>query len=312
MRTPVVVIAMLCSALAHAAPEIDVKDASGWTALQRAAQSGDLAEIAALLAKGAAIDASSPTVYAGATAMEIALQFSEPPAAKLLLDRGASIAGPIGPRVLALAAREGADDIIDALLVRGVKVSDGYALSLAAKYNRVSSIAKLVKAGAKVSAPDKNDHDFTPLMVACQENHLEAAKALLAAGARIDDQDTEKNTALQWAVFAARPVEIHIYDKIGGPHNTLFRPQPSAPLVKLLVERGAKLELANDGKDTPLHHAAMLDAKAAAEVLVAAGANRAAKNAEGKTPLDLARARKNSVVDVLGPPPPRKPGPRRP
>ncbi len=301
MRVLVLVL-LLGASIASAAPDVDVKDSSGWTALQRAAQSGDVKEIDALLAKGADLEANAANVYSGATAMEIALQFSRPEAAKHLLDRGASITGPIGARVLALAAREGADDIIDVLVKRGVKVTGGSELALAAHYGRTSSIIRLVKAGARVNDADVNDHHFTPLMVACQNNQLEAAKALLDAGARINMQDDEKLTALHWAVFAARPDEIHMYRKLGERHDTVFRAKPSAPLVKLLITRGAKLEIVDDHRNTPLHQAAMMDAAAAAEVLVKAGANRAAKNSAGKTPLELAADRENSVVDVLGPP----------
>lgn len=307
MRACVLLIAVGWSGMAAAAPSIDAKDSSGWTALQRAARAGDLTEIAALIAKGASLEASSPQVYDGATAVEIALQFSAPPAAKLLLDRGASIAGPIGPKVVALAAREGADDVIDVLLKRGVKVAGSDALSLAAKYNHASSIIKLVKAGADVNAPDVNDHHFTPLMAACQDNQLEAAKALLDAGARVNEQDDEKSTALHWAVFAARPIEIHMYRDLSQPHDTIYRPQPKAPLVKLLIDRGAKIEIVDDHRNTALHHAALMNARSAAEVLVKAGANRAAKNADGKTPLALAKDRNNSVVEVLGPPRARRP-----
>jgi ankyrin repeat protein len=281
--------------------DIDQKDESGWTALQRAAEGGDLKEIEALLAQGASLEASSPGVYGGATAFEIALEFSQPEAAKLLLDRGASIAGAIGTQALALAARDGDDAILDALLARGVVVTSTGALALAAKFDRVSTIAKLIKAGAAVNAADADDHHFTPLMVACMEGKLEAARALLAAGARIDAQDDERSTALHWAVFASRPVEIHMYEDLGKPHTTIFRPRPDAPVVKLLITHGAKLDLADGDANTPLHEAALMDARAAAELLVAAGANRALRNRDGKTALDLARARKNSVEDVLGP-----------
>lgn len=284
---------------AAAAADVNALDSSGWTALQRAAESGKLDEITALLAAGAAIDARSPTVYDGATAFEIALQFGQPEAAKLLLDRGASIAGATGTNALALAARDGDDELLDVLLARGVPVTGTRALSLAAKFGRTGAIAMLLRAGAPVNGTDADDHHYTPLIVACQEGQLDAARVLLDAGANIDALDDDHTNVLHWAVYAARPAEIHMYRDIGGPHDTIYEPHPTAPLVALLIARGVKLEVTDAGGNTALHEAVLMDARAAAEELVKAGANRAAKNHDGKTPLDLARDRKNSVVDVL-------------
>lgn len=287
---------------------VDDRDASGWTALQRAAEGGDLAELTALLDRGANLEASSPQVYGGATAMVIALEFSEPLAAKLLIDRGASVAGAAGTEALVLAARDGADDLVDLLLQRGVPVRGTRALDAAAKYGRVSAIQRLLRAGAPVNQPDANDHQFTPLMIACMENQLEAARTLLAAGANVNAQDDDGTTVLHWAVFAARPDELHLYRELGQPHDTVYRPQQHAPLVELLLARGAKLEVADAAGNTALHQAAMMDARAAALVLIAAGANRAARNREGKTAYELAVDRHNSVEDALAP----RPGGARP
>jgi ankyrin repeat protein len=279
--------------------DVNARDTSGWTALQHAAEDGKLDDIKALLAAGAAIDARSPTVYDGATAFEIALQFGQPEAAKLLLDRGASIAGATGTNALALAARDGDDELLDVLLARGIPVTGIRALSLAAKFGRARAIATLLRAGAPVNGTDADDHHYTPLIIACQDGQLDAARVLIDAGANIDALDDDHTNVLHWAVFAARPAEIHIYRDIGGPHDTVYGPHPTAPLVALLVARGVKLEVTDSNGNTALHEAAMMDARAAAEVLVKAGANRVAKNHDGKTPLDLARDRKNSVVDVL-------------
>jgi ankyrin repeat protein len=137
------------------------------------------------------------------------------------------------------------------------------------------------------------------LIVACQENKLDAARTLLDAGAKAEQRDADGTTALHWAVFGARPIEIHMYEDLGKPHTTVFEPQGSAPLVELLVARGAHPDTADNDGNTALHQAAMMDAAAAAKVLVTAGADRTKKNHDGKTALELARVRNNSVVDVL-------------
>jgi ankyrin repeat protein len=69
--------------------------------------------------------------------------------------------------------------------------------------------------------------------------------------------------------------------------------------VRLLLAKGAKLDAVDAARNTALHHAAMVDARAAAAILRTAGAKRALRDADRKTALELARDRGNSVVDVL-------------
>ena len=293
-------LALLLGMRAAYATPVDTPDSQGWTPLMRAAMDGDTSEIAALLDKGAQIEASHPKVYAGATPVVIALEFGQHDAAKLLLDRGASIAGTRGTSALELAARDGDDEILDRLLAAKVSPKHTTALHAAAKYGHVSAIQKLIKAGAPVRAADKNDHNYTPFIVACQNRQAAAAKALLAAGANVNDIDADGTPALHWAVFAERPEEIHEYEDLGQPHTTSFVPRKNAPLLKLmLATKGIKKDVVDQDGNTALHQAAMMDAAAAAQLLVAAGVSRTKKNRAGETAYDLAKARNNSVEPIL-------------
>jgi ankyrin repeat protein len=306
MRACLVIAVLVVSAsaaLAQPKSNVDAMDSNGWTALMRAAQDGKTSEITSLLDRGANIEASHPKVYDGATPLGIALHFDEHDAAVLLLDRGASIRGKHGTLALVLAARSGYDDIIDRLVAAKVSPKGTLALHAAAKYGRVSTLQKLVKAGAQVRAKNKDDHDYTAFIVACQEGEVDAARVLLLMGANVNDVDADGTPALHWAVFAERPVEIHEYSDMGGPHDTYYEPRKDAPLVKLLVGKRAKLEATDPDGNTALHQAAMMDSAAAAKVLLAAGAKRTTKNKEGKTAYDLAKARKNSVEPILRPKP---------
>jgi ankyrin repeat protein len=297
----VLTIAVLVSTAAYAQTKDDVEavDSSGWTALMRAAEDGKTAEITALLARGAKLEASNPKVYWGATPVVIALEYSQHDAATLLLDRGASVAGQTGIAALELAARSGFDDLVDRLLAAKVSPKGTRAVHLAAMFGHVSTIKKLVKAGAAVRSPNKADHSYTPFIVACQNRQVEAARTLLELGADVNDIDADGTPALHWAVFGERPNEIHIYAELGGPHDTVYQPHKDAPLVKLLVDNGAKLDTIDHDGNTALHEAAIMDAAAAAQVLLAAGADRTKKNHDGKTAYDLANHRDNSVAPIL-------------
>jgi uncharacterized protein len=297
----IVALALVVSTVASAQSKADVEDvdSSGWTALMRAAEFGKIDEIRNLLDRGAKLEASNPKVYDGATAMVIALHFDEHDAAVLLLDRGASTAGKLGTDALVLAARSGYDDLVDRLLAAKVVMDGGHSLRVAAKFGRVSTIKKLVKAGAKVRDADKRDHGYTPFIVACQEGQLAAARTLLSLGANVNDVDADGTSALHWAVFGERPAEAHIYRGGHGPHDTTFTQLKDAPLVRLLIQKKAKLEALDGEGNTPLHKAAMFDAIAPAKVLLAAGASRTKKNGEGKTPYELAKERDNEVEAIL-------------
>ena len=96
------------------------------------------------------------------------------------------------------------------------------------------------------------------------------AKAL-DAGAKIDLLDTRTNQngrrALNWAAFNNR-----------------------GPAVRLLLARGASLNLTNISGFTPVHHAAEAGAVDALNILIAAGADLTIPNAQGRLPIDTARA----------------------
>ena len=64
-------------------------------------------------------------------------------------------------------------------------------------------------------------------------------------------------------------------------------------IVRLLIEKGAHVNVAQEGGFTPLHEAAAQGNRALAELLIGAGANLAAKTTDGQTATDHADARKH-------------------
>ena len=96
----------------------------------------------------------------------------------------------------------------------------------------------------------------------------------LEAGARIDSLDTGISSAgrraLNYAALSNR-----------------------GPAVRLLIARGASLNLANNTGFTPVHHAVEGNALEALSILIAAGANASLTNMGGARPIDMARRRNN-------------------
>jgi ankyrin repeat protein len=69
--------------------------------------------------------------------------------------------------------------------------------------------------------------------------------------------------------------------------------------VRLLIEQGADVNMAQGGGYTPLHQAAAAGCTELVEVLLKAGANPAMLCHQGKTPADYARDRKHDGVIQL-------------
>ena len=100
----------------------------------------------------------------------------------------------------------------------------------------------------------------------------------LDKGAKIDLLDTRTNQngrrALNWAAFNNR-----------------------GPAVRLLIARGASLNLTNISGFTPVHHAAEAGAVDALNILIAAGADLNIPNGRGMLPIDTARSQNH--VDAI-------------
>jgi ankyrin repeat protein len=116
-----------------------------------------------------------------------------------------------------------------------------------------------------------------------------AIKPLVQAGAAPNAQDKFGRTALMWAVK--------------GDLSSSVRPG----VLKELVDNGADVNRHDDRGETALFGMARYmddtldldDGRACVEVLLAAGADPKARNADGKTALGIVPPRNKLVVDVL-------------
>jgi ankyrin repeat protein len=101
-------------------------------------------------------------------------------------------------------------------------------LSGAARYGHVETVRILLEWGATVDAADQ--HGLTPLMEACCAGQVSTAKVLITAGANLNHQHESGMTVLTLTVF-----------RCWNPWPD-FVIRDNMPILKLLVEAGAKIE----------------------------------------------------------------------
>lgn len=115
---------------------------------------------------------------------------------------------------------------------------------------------------------------------AAQSGDTTAVLAAIARGARVDSLDTRTaangRRALNWAALGDHPA-----------------------VIRILVKRGAQINLANVTGFTPLHHAAEAGSLAAARALIALGADPKLTNAGGLRAVDVATMRDKLAVAAL-------------
>lgn len=218
---------------------------------------------------------------------------------RALLDAGANpnTPGPLPPSwgsvdtPLAWAVRASQPQIVRLLLDKhadaSVRDQDGIpCLSLAAGGGwrggqNTQSVALLLAHGVDANA--RNAEGWTPLISAAAAIHISPAvlKLLLDHGAAVSAQGQDGETAL---------VKLVAY------HRSLDKSEELAATV-LLLNAGADVNARNCFRLTPLMLASSGGQIATAQMLVAHGADRAARDAKGHTALDRVRASDMSQIN---------------
>lgn len=344
--------------------DVNATEADGTTALHWAAHTGD-ATIAEMLIKAGA-NAKAVTRN-GATPYALALNKGNARVIELLLKNGEDPKAVIaGEPAIMMVARAGNPDAVKSLLARGADANMAEptrkqtALMWAASEGNTAAVKVLLEAGANINArskapkapmpggriprisdpiglrahrdptwsPNTNGLEFTPIMWAAREGHIDTVKALLDGGANVNDEKPGDGTTVLLLAIINRHYELAsmLLDRgadpnIGPGYTALHQiawtrrlngkfgplnPEPtgtvdSLDLAKKILDKGVKINAQatksfGDGYRnrfnrvgaTAFLQAAKLDDLPMLKLLVERGADVHITNADGDTPLMVA------------------------
>jgi ankyrin repeat protein/S1-C subfamily serine protease len=279
-----------------------------YTALHYAAQSGSTEAVQLLLEGGAEIDVPNSSEN---TALHIAIRKNHADAVRLLVEAGADVNATSGiytrmfrnatPIILALdrnvvdveivksLLKGGADTEIDEYVkgsiyrlaaekgpefaefllkvdfdIFGHTANGSTLLHLSVEKGRVELTKFLIRSGADVNAKG-GSWDRSPLHLAAKHGQTEILKLLIKAGADVNGRNRIGKTPL---------------------HDAVRNPE----IVTLLLEAGSDVNAFEDNLSTPLHLAAEIQMVRSAKILIAAGADKTARDRSHLTPEYRARS----------------------
>jgi ankyrin repeat protein len=218
----------------------------------------------------------------------------------------------MGNVALAIAARMGRLAFVKALLDldQGARsdqldrpnVAGATPLIQATLANRTEVAKLLIAAGAKVDAATKQGE--TALSAAAFNANVELGALLLARKAAPDTVDATGKSVIVYAAARGATRLVELLLDAGVDPNRRYNADLTALMwaaghaenaprdeglrtVKLLIDRGAAIDLADDRGRTALMIAAGLNHGAIAQALLAAGADRSKRDKMGKSAADL-------------------------
>lgn len=248
----------------------------------------------------------------GNTPLLVAAAYGNAEILQTLLELKANVhsADADGYTALFYAAQENHVRIIDQLIAAGAGVNAqsrfGFSpLHIAAVRGQLQAVQRLVQAGADVNAVAKQGG--TAAYWAALGGHDEVADFLLKSGSADFHNNLElaqaartNNVALAQAALRATELRIDMQDIEGSSALFYAAANGSAEVARLLIARGANVNLLNHQGQSPLLVATLKGHLPVVELLLQAKANTEAKDAQGRSAVMHAAWKGNAeLVKIL-------------
>ncbi|MBF0329643.1 MAG: ankyrin repeat domain-containing protein [Nitrospirae bacterium] len=290
--------------------------------LLEAVREGNLKKVKAILKEislGSHKDRVNEKGRTGETSLSIAAAKGNLKIVKLLIANGAAVdkGKESGNRTALIeASGQGHVAIVRYLIAKGADVnvkSQGITALLAASNlgtttygppgDKAETIRVLLENGADVNVQDESwmETKRTPLMYAVMQGNASLVKEILSKGAKLDFFDKNGDTALAIAKKEGLDYIVQILEKAFKNKNEasslsvnamlpLFKAIKEKKLnkVRLLLSKGADVNLRTDKGSTPLMYAADANAMDILKYLIKHGADVNAKNGTNETALIFA------------------------
>jgi uncharacterized protein len=202
----------------------------------------------------------------GTTPLHWAVRHDDLKTAEALIEAGADVkaANRYGVTPINLAATNGSAAMLRKLLEAGVDPNSAMpsgetALMTVARVGKVDAVTLLLDRGAKINAKD-DVHGQTALMWAVLENHADVVELLLARGADINAHTNVTITKGEYVPARAAAASGNgiirqraLPTPNGGMTPLLFAIRDgNAPMMRLLLDRGASLGESSGNHTSPL------------------------------------------------------------
>ncbi len=213
------------------------------------------------------------------------------------------------------AAKDGNLKFVQAAAQRGADVNEHSnkgknALMFAASENHDEVAQWLIEQGADVNAVD--NYGTTALIVAATAGHHEVVKLLLDSGANVQLRDDSGGAPLVNAVYFGHLETVQLLldnlqqditsrlDKRDGEELLMLGAGLGhTDIVSLMVKAGIDVNGRGLKQRTPLMAAAAFDRPEVAKVLLAQGADPAARDEDGQTAFSVAKDKGSDKVAAL-------------
>jgi len=282
------------------------KNGDAMRVLFKAAEEARTELLQLLVDRGADIEVRDNS---GWTALQFAARYSTEPTVRLLVDSGASINAKTNedliPLHLACCNLKGGVASVRLLLDRGTDIKartnlDWTPLHFAAQYSTESTVKLLLDHGASIEA--KTNEGSIPLHLACYnlEGGVASARLLLDRGTDIGARDNDGYMVLHYAAQYSTEIMVQMLLDRGASieaktnegsiplHLACLNLEGGVASARLLLDRGTDIEVRDNNGCTLLHYAAQHSTETMVQMLLDRGASIEAKTNTGLIPLHLA------------------------